>query len=134
MKRHIAILLSVLAATPMLAHHSVKSEFDSTKAMPISGIITRVEWTNPHAWIYMDVKDAAGQTVAWRVELAAPGALTRAGFDKSLIALKSPITIEVWPAIQDPSVGRAGNGRLLTLSDGRTFDVSDKWPDAKIMK
>jgi len=123
------VLLSV-AALPLAAHHSVASEFDSLHAMPITGMIKRVDWTNPHVWIYVNVKDAAGNTVPWRVELAAPGALTRAGFEKNLLDLTSPVTIEVWPAFHDPQTGRAGNGRLLTLRDGRAFDVSDKWPDA----
>ncbi len=118
----------------MLAHHSVSSEFDSSRAMPITGMITRIEWTNPHVWIFMNVKDADGKTVPWRVEIAAPGALTRAGFEKSLLDLTSPNTIVVWPAFHDPRDGRAGNGRLLTLQDGRAFDVADKWPDAKAVK
>jgi hypothetical protein len=129
-KRHIAVLVAFFAATPIFAHHSVKKEFDSTRAMSITGIVARVEWTNPHVWIHMNVKGANGMTVPWEVEIAAPGALKRAGFEKDLLDFTSPITIEVWPAFQDPSNRRVGNGRLLTLSDGRTFDVADKWPDA----
>jgi hypothetical protein len=128
LKRHTAVLIAILAATPLLAHHSVSKEFDSARAMPITGIITRVEWINPHVWIYMNVKDANGKTLTWRVEIAAPGALTRAGFDKKLLDFTSPVTIEGWPA-HDGSFHAAG--RLLTLQDGRAFDVADKWPDAK---
>ena len=133
MKR-IATLLAIFAATPMFAHHSVKHEFDSTRAMSITGVVTRVDWTNPHVWIHMDVKGADGRIVAWAVEFGAPGALTRAGFEKKFFDFTSPITIELWPAFADPQVGRSGNGRLLTLSDGRTFDVADKWPDAINLK
>ena len=129
MKRHIAVLIAVLAATPLLAHHSVSKEFDSARAMSITGVITRIEWTNPHAWIYINVKDANGKIVPWRVEIAAPGALTRAGFEKSFLDLTTPVAIEIWPAFRDSQVGRAGNGRLLTFPDGRSFDVADKWPD-----
>lgn len=128
MKRNIAILSSILAATPLLAHHSVSKEFDSARAMPITGIITRVEWTNPHVWIYLNVKEADGKIVAWRVEIGAPGALTRAGFEKSVLDFTNPLTIDVWPA-NDGSFHAAG--RLLTLPDGRAFDVADKWPEAK---
>jgi len=133
-KLHTAVWIAMLAATPALAHHSVSSEFDSTRAMPITGVITRIQWTNPHVWIYLNVKNADGKAVPWRVEIAAPGALTRAGFEKSLLDLTNPVTIEVWPAFRDPQNGRAGNGRLLTLPDGRTFDVADKWPDIKPVK
>jgi hypothetical protein len=131
LKRHIAVLIAILAATPLLAHHSVSKEFDSARAMPITGMITRVEWTNPHVWIYLNVKDSDGKTVPWRVEIAAPGALTRAGFEKKLLDLTSPVTIEIWPA-RDGSLHAAG--RLLTLLDGRAFDVADKWPDAIPLK
>jgi hypothetical protein len=120
----------MLSAVPLLAHHSVASQFDSAKAMTITGMITRVEWTNPHAWIYMNVKDVDGKIVSWRVQLGSIGALARASFDKNLLNFTVPVTIEVWPAFQDPRDGRAGNGRLLTLADGRAYDVADKWPDA----
>ena len=126
--------LVVFIAAPLLGHHSVSSEFDSTKAMTITGVITQIRWNNPHVWIYMNVKGADGKIVPWRIEIAATGALMRAGFDRSLLDLTSTFTIEVWPAFKDPRDGRAGNGRLLTLPDGRTFDVSDKWPDTKQVK
>jgi hypothetical protein len=126
------VFLLLISTSPLAAHHSVKSEFDSSRAMSITGMITRIEWTNPHVWIYLNVKDADGRTVPWRVELAATGALTRAGFEKTVLDFEKPVTIQVWPAFQDPHDGRAGDGRLLTLQDGRSFDVSDKWPDHAI--
>ncbi|HET9129447.1 MAG TPA: DUF6152 family protein, partial [Terriglobia bacterium] len=81
MNRRIAMLVAVCAATPIFAHHSVKSEFDSTRAMSITGIINRVEWINPHVWIYLNIRDTDGKAVQWRVQIAALGALTRAGFE-----------------------------------------------------
>jgi len=131
LKRHIAVLIAILAAAPLLAHHSVSKEFDSARAMPITGTITRIEWTNPHVWIYLNVKDADGKIVLWRVELAAPGALARAGFEKSVLDFTTPVKIDVWPA-RDGSIHAAG--RLLTLLDGRAFDVADKWPDVIPLK
>ena len=134
MKFSIMLWIAVLLSTPLLAHHSVSSQFDSTRPATITGVITRIDWTNPHVWIYMNVKGTDGKTVPWRVQIAATGALMRAGFDRGLLDLTSTFTIEVWPAFKDPGDGRAGNGRLLTLQDGRTFDVSDKWPDPKLVK
>jgi Family of unknown function (DUF6152) len=125
MKRQIAVLVAVLAATPLLAHHSIASEFDSARAMPITGTITRIEWTNPHVWIHLNVKDANGKIVSWGIQIGAPGALTRAGLDKSILDLTTLVMFEVWPA-HDGSFHAAG--RLLALSDGRKFDVADKWP------
>ena len=104
------------------------AEFDASKPKQLKGWVTKIDWTNPHVWIYMNVKDANGKTLTWCVEIAAPGALTRAGFDKKLLDFTSPVTVEGWPA-HDGSFHAAG--RLVTLPDGRAFDVADKWPDAK---
>lgn len=131
MKRHKTFLLPpflvVLFAAPLLGHHSVAATFDASKAMTVQGTITKVEWNNPHVWIYMNVTGADGAIHVWRIQVAAPGALGKAGFEKSLIDLSKSFSIVVWPAFDG---SQYANGRTLTLSDGRTFDVSDKWPQA----
>ena len=65
----------VMWAVPALAHHSFAAQYDSQKAVELKGVVTKVEWTNPHAWIYVDVKDAGGKVVNWHFELGAPNAL-----------------------------------------------------------
>ena len=75
------ILLS--AAAPILAHHAFSAEFDQSKPIKMSGAITKLEWTNPHAWLHIDVKGADGKIVPWRFEMGAPNALLRAGWSRS---------------------------------------------------
>src|SRR3977135_2520265 len=75
------ILLS--AAVPAIAHHAFSAEFDQSKPVKVSGEITKLEWVNPHAWIFVDVKGADGKVVGWRFEMGAPNALLRASCSKS---------------------------------------------------
>jgi hypothetical protein len=126
-----AAIVTVSFVVPLFAHHSIASEYDPTKATTIAGVMSKVEWINPHAWIYMNVKDANGAVAIWRIETASVGALTKAGLDKSMIDLTKTYSMEIWPA-QDGS--RHASGRTLTFDDGRTFDVSDKFPQSPVTK
>jgi hypothetical protein len=121
---YVATLLVVLLVIPLHAHHNIAATFDASKATTIQGVVTRIEMTNPHAWIYMDAKNA-GSTTSWRVQIAAVGALKKAGFDRDLVDFTKSYSMEVWPAFDG---SRHANGRTLTLPDGRSFNVSDKWP------
>ena len=123
------VLIAVCAA-PLMAHHSVASEFDASKVMTIKGVITRLEWINPHAWIYMEVKTVDGKIESWRVELGAPNSLFRDGFRKELVNLTDTYTMEMWLARNGSKIG---GGRVLTLPDGRKFDVSDKFSQGPII-
>ena len=120
-----AAIVIAASGIPILAHHSIANEYDATKATTIQGMITRMEWINPHAWIYMNAKDSNGTITAWRVQIAAVGALTKANLDKNMIDLSKSYTMEIWPAFDG---SKHASGRTLTFADGRTFDVSDKFP------
>lgn len=126
----IALVLVGSVATPLLGHHSIAAEYDASKAMTIQGTITRVEWNNPHVWIYMNVTGSDGSIAAWRIEIAARGALDKAGFEKSFLDLTKSFSMLLWPAFDGT---KHASGRTLTLSDGRTFDVSDKWPQTPVV-
>jgi hypothetical protein len=69
-----------LGATSAWAHHSLAAEYDRAKPIMLSGTVTKVDWRNPHAWIYLDVKTASGAMEKWQCELGSPNAMTRAGF------------------------------------------------------
>ena len=125
-----AALLLVAIQIPGFAHHSVSAQFDSSKATTITGMITKVDWANPHAWLYMTVRNG-NQSVTWHVQISAPGALKQVGIEKGMIDLTSPVAVEVWPAFSDEVGFKTGHGRMLTLPDGRKLDVSDKWPMGK---
>lgn len=100
------------------AHHSFAAEYDASKAIRVTGVISKVEWTNPHSYIYIDVKDEQGNLVTWTCEGGAPNALSRRGFRKNSIKLGDTITIDGYGA-KDGS--HLMDARRITLTDGRSF-------------
>jgi hypothetical protein len=104
------------AALPLLGHHSFAAEFDPTKAVRIHGTLTKIEWTNPHSYFYVDVKDEQGNIVNWGCEAGAPGALSRRGFKKGDIKLGDMIYVDGYLA-KDGS--HLMDARRVTLPDGR---------------
>ena len=106
---------SLVAAAPALAHHSFSGEYDSTKPITLTGKVTKVEWTNPHARFYIDVKGDDGQTTNWNLELASPNVLKRQGWASNSLKEGDVVTVE-------GSLARSGakmaNARVVTLADG----------------
>ena len=84
----------LLASGPIAAHHSFNAEFDSTKPIKMTGSVTKFEWTNPHAWIYIDAKDEAGNVANWGFELAAASGLMRSGWTRLTLKAGDVVTIE----------------------------------------
>jgi hypothetical protein len=84
-----------LAATPTSAHHSFAAEFDITKPVTITGKVTKIEWTNPHAFLFVDVADAqTGAVTNWEIEMGSPNGLTRLGWTRTLLKPGDAVTIE----------------------------------------
>ena len=115
MKTIFAILIASTLATParLVAHHSFAAEFDGTKAIRLTGALTKIEWTNPHIYFYLDVKDENGQMVKWTCEAGAPGALSRRGFKKGDLKLGDMIVVDGYRA-KDGS--RLADARRVTLA------------------
>lgn len=110
------------AAVPVLAHHAFSAEFDQSKPIKLSGAITKVEWTNPHAWLHVDVKEPDGKVVSWRFEMGAPIALLRAGWSREDVKPGTAVTISGFLA---RAGGPVGNAYQVRLPDGRDlFAVS----------
>jgi hypothetical protein len=129
MKATLAIFAGILVgAIPMLAHHSFSAEFDSTKTVSLKGTITKVEWLNPHIWLYLDVKDDSGSVSHWQCEGGAPNALTRSGWTKNALKEGDQVQINGTLAKDKSSTCNASN---VTLPDGRRVFANSSNPDAK---
>ena len=113
----VAIVLGLLGATaPMFAHHAFAAEFDVKKPVTLTGVVTKLEWTNPHAHFYISVKDASGAPTAWEFELASPNGLMRRGWNRSSLKVGDTVTAMGYLAKDGSNVA---NARSVTLADGR---------------
>jgi hypothetical protein len=106
----------LLATIPAQAHHSFAAEFDASRSMRLIGTITRIEWSNPHSYFFIDVKDDKGNVVNWGCEGAGPGALTRRGWRKGDVKLGDTLIVDGYPAKDGSHIIDA---RRVTLPDGR---------------
>ena len=115
------------SAAPLAAHHSFAAEYDADKAVTLKGTVTKIEWTNPHARFYVDVKDVDGRVSNWNLELSSPNVLTRAGWTRNALHVGDQVTVEGWAA-RDGS--KMANAREVMLADGRRVLAGSSNPDA----
>ncbi len=109
------------AALPILAHHSMSAEFDSTKPVKVTGTVTKLDWMNPHIWVYVDVKDENGKIAKWQFEGGPPNSLRRNGWTRNALKPGDTVTIEGIRA-KDPVNAEGafvGNARNVTLPGGK---------------
>jgi hypothetical protein len=106
----------MLATTPVLAHHAFSAEFDAKKPVHLEGVVSRVEFINPHVWIHVEVKGPDGKVTTWMIEAGSPNVLLRRGFTKTTVAPGTRVVVDGYQA-KDGSL--RANGRDITLSDGR---------------
>ena len=124
MKTKLFLLLLAVGAfcavQPAQAHHAFAAEYDPMKPVTLNGIVTRMEWANPHGWIYIDVKDADGKVVNWAFETAAANALYRRGTRPENFPIGAQVTIDGYVARNGTPTATSGK---LTFADGRTITI-----------
>jgi hypothetical protein len=113
-----AVASLVIWAAPLIAHHSFAAEFDDKKPITLVGTITKMAWTNPHSWLYIDVKDEKGNVVSWNVEFGSPNSLYRRGWRRTDLPVGAVVTVQGYLA-KDGS--RTVNAVDVKLPDGKTL-------------
>jgi hypothetical protein len=103
-------------ALPALAHHSFAGEYDVKQPVKLKGVVTKVEWTNPHARMFVDVKDEKGIVSNWNLELASPNVLVRNGWQRTSLKAGDVVTVSGWRAKDGSNIA---NTRSVVLSNGR---------------
>ena len=125
MRQGLSVIIVAFALTivsvPALAHHSLFAVFDEDQTVTLKGVVSKIEWVNPHVYLYLDVPDAAGKVTTWSVETFPPGTLRRGGLTRDKLGLGESVTLLGY---------RARNGkdlvflRTITFADGRDVVIS----------
>jgi hypothetical protein len=131
MKIHLALAVAVMtcawAPVRVAAHHSFSAEFDASKPITLKGVVERIEWTNPHAHMIVDVKDDTGRITTWKFELASPKVLVQqCGWKPTMVNIGDEVTVE--GAMAKDGTATA-NARALTLADGRRMSAGSSGGD-----
>jgi hypothetical protein len=120
----IAIALFLTARIPAPAHHSFASEFDTSKPIMLEGVVTRIDWENPHVHYFVDVKQPDGTIVNWSCETGGPTRLEKRGWMRDSLKLGDKVVVQGFPA-KDGS--HSADGRKVTLADGRSLTSAPRY-------
>ena len=117
----ISVLITVAAAVPLMAHHSFAAEFDSKKQVTVTGFVTKIEWTNPHVWFYMNVKDESGKVTNYGFEMGPPHLLQGTGWTRNTMKVGDELTV-------NGSLAKNGsprvNARIVMTKDGNRLGAA----------
>src|SRR4030095_255730 len=115
-KLFVSVMTVFLAALPVLAHHPFSAEYDWKQTVTVTGTVSKLDWANPHAHIYVDAKDPDGTVKNWTFELGGINALTNAGWSKDIVKTGDTITVDAWLS---KSQRNAANVKSIKLPNGR---------------
>jgi hypothetical protein len=118
MKNVLALSIAGMLAAPMPAnaHHAFAAEFDAEKPVTVQGTVQKVEWTNPHIWVYVDMKSAGGAVERWQCEGGSPNTLSRQGWSRNTLKIGDQVTIEGFRA---KNGSNTCNSRVVKTADGK---------------
>ena len=124
-----AVGLALLyTAVPVGAHHGFSSEYDENKPVELTGVVSKIEWMNPHARFYIDVTDADGKVTTWNFELASVNSLRRNGWTRSSLEVGDKITAKGYAALSGVPMANAG---AVILADGRSLFAATSAPSVQ---
>src|SRR5262245_24172764 len=130
MKATLAVVIAgvgfAVAGPTLQAHHAFAAEYDANRPVTLKGIVTRIEWTNPHSHVFLDVTDDAGATNAWKLELASPTVLLQNGWRKKSLEVGDTVSVEAARAKDGSSTA---NARVFIFADGRRLSAGSSGGD-----
>jgi hypothetical protein len=121
----VAALGLLVAAVPVIAHHSFAAEFDANKPVKVTGTVTKVEWKNPHVYFYIDVKEDDGKVTNWGMEMGSPNGLMRQGWTRNSMKVGDVVSVEGSRARDGSAIGNA-RAVVLTSTGQRLFAASSQ--------
>jgi len=122
-----AITALLLSAGTASAHHAFSRDFDRDKPVTLNGNVTKVQWTAPHVYTYIDVKDDTGKTTNWKVEMGSPSALTKAGWTRNKLKVGQMVTLTGWRAKNGTNFA---NAEEMTMPDGQKLSAASSYDRA----
>ena len=114
----LSVVLALASALPLRAHHSFAAVFDDNKPVKLQGVVTKLEWMNPHIWVYLEVKDSNGAVSKWQCEGGNPNTLLRQGWTRESLKVGSAIEIDGWQARDGTNTC---NARTVTANGKKLF-------------
>lgn len=127
-----AVVTALLWTATAAAHHPFSDEFDRTKTVTLTGTVSKIEWQNPHVYVYLDVKDPSGTVNNWKVEMSSPDALTKEGWTRTSVKPGEQVTVQGWRAKTDSNVANANSFMMANGKKMAAASSIDRAPEGQL--